>query len=84
MAAIDETGTAPKQPQGSSLTIDAGAEKYNRGAAGIEGGPRVGGGEGAVTGSASRGGDLEERRETQQVVRPTTDGVGEGLVKDAG
>ena len=27
-------------------------------------------------------GTLEDRRETQQVTRPTTDGMGEGLVKD--
>ncbi len=27
-------------------------------------------------------GTLEDRRETQQVTRPTTDGLGDGLVKD--
>jgi|GEM_PF-4242496 len=68
---------------GSSLTNDADDPKYARGGAGVEGhgGPQ---GEGAVTGSEQREGNLEERRETQQVVRPSTDGVGEGLVKDAG
>ncbi len=29
-------------------------------------------------------GTLEDRRETQQVSRPTADGLGDGLVKDQG
>jgi hypothetical protein len=69
---------AVNEKQGSStLTNDARSEKYARGAAGQETGAR----EGAVTGEHE--GTLEDRRETQQVITPSTDGVGEGLVKDA-
>lgn len=32
--------------------------------------------------AGDRHGDLEERRETQQVLRPSSDGMGEGLTKD--
>lgn len=34
--------------------------------------------------SADGRGDLEQRRETQQNPRPTTDGMGDGIAKDAG
>ncbi len=60
-----------------SQTVDAGDPALARGAAGAEtwAQPQAGG---------DGHGDLEERRETQQVLRPTTDGMGEGLVKDQG
>jgi hypothetical protein len=32
--------------------------------------------------AGDRHGDLEERRETQQVLRSTSDGLGEGMIKD--
>jgi hypothetical protein len=37
---------------------------------------------GRVESPGDRYGDLEERRETQQVLRSTSDGLGEGLTKD--
>ncbi len=58
-----------------SQTQDAGNATLARGAAGSETGARVG--------AAGDGhGDSEERRETEQVLRPTSDGMGEGLPKD--
>ena len=58
-----------------SLTNDAGDPSLARGAAGSE--------TGAKTGSGDHH-DLEERRETEQVLRPSSDGMGGGLVKDQG
>ena len=58
-----------------SLSTDAGNVSLSRGAAGAESGARP-------QAEQERQGDMEERRETEQVLRPTTDGVGEGLVKD--
>lgn len=80
MAVVDNE--APK----GSLQDDAGSPSLGQGAAGIEGGAHA-----DMTAedvrdarNAAPKGDLEERRETQQVLRPTMDGVGEGLPKDAG
>ena len=58
-----------------SRTQDAGDAGLTRGAAGSETGakPQV---------SGNDHGDVEERRETEQVLRPSSDGMGEGLVKD--
>ena len=58
-----------------SQTQDAGNPSLARGAAGSETGARDG-----AAGNAHS--DLEERRETEQVLRPTSDGMGEGLTKD--
>lgn len=58
-----------------SLTNSAGDPSLARGAAGSETGART-------EAAGDKHGDLEDRRETEQVLRPTTDGVGEGLVKD--
>lgn len=73
-----------KEPTGS-LTQDAGSPSLARGGAGIEGG--VHGDLNAenieAVRNATPSGDIEERRETKQVLRPTSDGVGEGLTKDA-
>ena len=60
-----------------SLSTDAGNVSLSRGAAGAETGARP-------QAEQERQGDVEERRETEQVLRPTTDGVGKGLVKDQG
>ncbi len=60
-----------------SQTQDAGDQTLARGAAGSETGARAGA-------AGDRHGDLEERRETEQVLRPTSDGMGEGLTKDRG
>ena len=65
-----------KEPTGS-ITNDAGNTSLARGAAGSETGARA-------QIDDDRHGDLENRRETQQVLRPTTDGMGEGLTKDQG
>lgn len=68
-----------------SLTQDAGNISLARGAAGSEGGAHqdLNASDVEAARNAETKGDLEERRETQQVVRPSTDGMGEGLVKDA-
>ena len=68
-----------------SLTKDAGDQGLARGAAGSEGGAHsdlTDDNVENVRGSEAQG-SMEERRETQQVQRPTADGVGEGLTKDA-
>jgi hypothetical protein len=74
-----------KEPVGSQ-TQDAGSPSLARGAAGIEGGEHADIAQDnlAEVRKANPEGDIEERRETQQVLRPSTDGVGEGLTKDAG
>ena len=73
-----------KEPKGS-LTQDAGNASLGRGAAGIEGGAHsdLSADDANEARNAETKGDLEDRRETQQVTRPSTDGVGEGLAKDA-
>ena len=58
-----------------SQTQDAGNASLARGAAGSETGARA-------EAPGDKHGDLDARRETEQVLRPTTDGIGEGLVKD--
>ena len=61
-----------KEPTGSQ-TQDAGDASMARGGAGSETGAKPGSGDHH---------DLEERRETEQVLRPSSDGMGDGLVKD--
>ncbi len=64
-----------------SQTQDAGTPSLARGAAGMETGARPQ----SVAerqGNLNESEDLEDRRETEQVLRPTSDGIGEGLVKD--
>ena len=58
-----------------SQTQDAGNASLARGAAGSETGARA-------EAAGDKHGDLEERRETEQVLRSTSDGLGEGLTKD--
>jgi hypothetical protein len=58
-----------------SQTQDAGLPSLARGAAGAEKGARA-------QSSVEEQGDLEQRRETEQVLRPSSDGMGDGLVKD--
>ena len=58
-----------------SQTQDAGSPSLARGAAGAETGARP-------QSTGEQQGDLEERRETEQVLRPTSDGMEEGLTKD--
>lgn len=74
-----------EKPKGS-LQQDVGSAKYDQGAAGSEGGAHSDMSADDVhdARNASPEGDIEERRDTQQVLRPTMDGVGEGLTKDAG
>ena len=73
----DGVGVAEgKEPTGSQ-TQDAGDQALSRGAAGAETGARA-------DSTGDKHSDLEERRETEQVLRPTSDGMGEGLVKDQG
>jgi hypothetical protein len=60
---------------GGSQTQDAGNAGLARGAAGSETGARPGSGENAHN-------DIEERHESEQVLRPTSDGMGDGLTKD--
>jgi hypothetical protein len=60
-----------------SQTQDAGNAALARGAAGSETGAQA-----EAPGDRHR--DLEERRETEQVQRSTSDGMGDGLVKDQG
>ena len=60
-----------------SLTNDQGDPSLARGAAGAETGARA-------QEKDNTEGDLDERRETEQVLRPTSDGMGEGLIKDQG
>ncbi len=57
-----------------SQTQDTGDPSLARGSAGLETGARAG--------AAHEHTDLEDRRETEQVLRPTSDGMGEGLTKD--
>lgn len=73
-----------KVPAGS-LTKNAGDPSLARGAAGSEGGAHQDLDQDDVNHAreADPKGSLEDRRETQQVSRPTSDGVGEGLPKDA-
>lgn len=80
MAVVDK-----EQPKGS-LTHDEGNPAVAQGTAGTTAGAHsdVTPDDATTARNASPKGDLEERRETQQVLRPTTDGVGEGLAKDAG
>ena len=68
-----------------SLTKNAGDVSLARGTAGSEGGAHQDLQQDDVDAAraADPKGSLEERRETQQVTRPTSDGVGEGLAKDA-
>lgn len=63
-----------KEPTGSQ-TGDAGNPSLARGAAGSETGART-------NAAGDKHGDLEQRRETEQVLRSTSDGLGEGLPKD--
>jgi hypothetical protein len=74
-----------EQPKGS-LQDDAGSAAVDERGAGIEGGAHadMGRDEVQTARNATPKGDIEERRETEQVIRPSTDGVGEGLTKDAG
>lgn len=65
-----------REPMGS-LQDDAGSPSLARGAAGSETGAR------AQVEDDSKG-DIEERRETEQVLRSSSDGMGEGMVKDQG
>lgn len=80
MAVVDN-----ERPKGSQHD-DAGQPKFARGGAGIEGGSHADMTADDVRDAqnATPKGDIEERRETQQVLRPSTDGIGEGLTKDAG
>ena len=71
----DSIGTESGKEATGSQTQDAGNATLARGAAGAETGARPG----AATDAH---GDLEERRETEQVLRSTSDGMGEGLTKD--
>lgn len=64
-----EDGRVPAGSQDN----DAGDPSMARGMAGSETGAKPGSGDHH---------DLEERRETEQVLRPTSDGLGDGLVKD--
>lgn len=72
-------------PKGSTHD-DAGKPQFGRGAAGKEGGSHADMTADDVRDARNRTphGDLEERRETEQVIRPTQDGLGEGLTKDQG
>ena len=69
----DGVGVPEGKESTGSQTHDAGDPSMARGGAGSE--------TGAKTGSGDHD-DLEERRETEQVLRPTSDGMGDGLVKD--
>lgn len=71
----DSVGIEQGREATGSQTGDAGDSSLARGAAGAETGAGIG-----AAGDAH--GDLEERRETEQVLRPTSDGMGEGLTKD--
>lgn len=71
----DARGVEEGRETTGSQTGDAANAGLARGAAGSDTGPGVG-----SAGDAH--GDLEERRETEQVLRPTSDGMGEGLTKD--
>ena len=74
----DSIGVESGREATGSQSQDAGNATLARGAAGSETGARTG-----FAGSG-QGGELDERRETEQVVRPTTDGLGDGLAKDQG
>ena len=69
----DGVGVEDGRVPAGSLTVDAGDVSMARGMAGSETGAKPG------TGDHH---DLEERRETEQVLRPSSDGLGDGLVKD--
>jgi hypothetical protein len=71
----DSVGIESGREATGSQTQDAGNASLARGAAGSETGARP-------ESTGNRHGDLEDRRETQEVLRPTTDGVGDGLTKD--
>lgn len=69
----DGIGIPEGKEAAGSQTRDAGDPSMARGGAGVA--------TGAKTGTGDQH-DLEERRETEQVLRPTSDGMGDGLVKD--
>jgi hypothetical protein len=71
----DSVGLESGREATGSQTQDAGNATLARGAAGSETGARAGA-------AGDKHGDLEERRETEQVLRSTSDGLGEGLTKD--
>ena len=71
----DAIGVRSGREATGSQTTDAGDQGLARGAAGSETGARP-------QAQDNRGGDMEERRETEQVLRPSSDGMGEGLTKD--
>lgn len=71
----DSIGVESGHEATGSQTQDAGNATLARGAAGSETGARP-------DATGDKHGDLEERRETEQVLRPTSDGMGEGLTKD--
>lgn len=76
----DGKGVAEGTEATGSQTADAGNPALARGAAGSEQGAHHDGPQNS--GGQDGRGDLEERRETQQVLRPSADGMGDGLVKD--
>ena len=80
MAKLDST------TNDDSITATGDDPKSPRGAAGSEGAAHGNLSQDEVEDvrNAEPEGTLEDRRETQQVTRPTTDGLGEGLVKDQG
>ena len=71
----DGVGIPEGKESTGSQTQDAGDASMARGGAGAETGAKIGSGDQH---------NLEERRETEQVLRPTSDGLGDGLVKDQG
>ena len=71
----DGVGVEDGKHATGSLTNDAGDPSLARGAAGSETGAQA-------EAAGDKHGDLEERRETEGVLRPTSDGLGDGLVKD--
>lgn len=80
MALIDN-----EAPKGSTHD-DAGKARFSRGPAGKENSSHADMTTQNVRDARNREpeGDIEERRETEQVIRPTQDGLGEGLPKDQG
>ncbi len=68
------TGREAGREATGSQTGDAGDASLARGAAGAQTGAKIS--------SGTEISEREERRETEQVLRPTSDGVGEGLPKD--
>jgi hypothetical protein len=71
----DRIGVESGKEATGSQTQDAGNATLARGAAGLETGARP-------DATGDRHGDLEDRRETQQVNRISQDGIGEELTKD--